>query len=164
MVVRLGLNGWVMTKRIYLTILFCLVSITVASKAQTGTTAISILPPNPTSSDSIQVQVEGGLFDLCWRTPHQIECRIVQPNILLMDIYAIDAAETLSVCLQSVLPYEAACSYGTLEVGDYVLIVTEHHDSWRRPEPDTAIERFQVSAVTPTTKLTWTKIKARYGN
>jgi hypothetical protein len=61
-----------------------------------------------------------------------------------------------------VVPYSHDCEYGPLPTGKYIVVVIEHHDSFRDPLPMIREVQFEVRPNTAVSELSWGRIRALY--
>jgi uncharacterized repeat protein (TIGR01451 family) len=107
--------------------------------------SVWVEPVEPTSLDNITVRVEGWFPDGCWRVD---SISVTKTNdTFAVNIYGSDAGAPGGYCPMIIIPYFLQETVGPLSAGDYVIDVTEFHDSERDPFPEQTTLEFSVRGI-----------------
>lgn len=138
----------------FLSIFGCLLS---PLPANSNLASVQLLPARPTVVDSLRILVHGYLYDGCWDLPsfesidfhdHTIftspESTDVSDHTLSIHILAVDFWHAGTACWAVWTDYVCGHNFGPLPAGHYSVIVTEHHESLRDPDPEVLTTEFDV--------------------
>ncbi|MCK4548160.1 MAG: hypothetical protein KAW17_12045 [Candidatus Eisenbacteria sp.] len=124
--------------------------------ADSNLESVELLPARPTVVDSLRVLVHGFLYDGCWNLPsfefcdHGVcafpESTGVSDHTLYIHILAVDFWHAGAACWDVWTDYVCSHNFGPLPPGHYSVIVTEHHESLRDPDPEVLTTEFDVIA------------------
>ena len=123
-------------------------------------TSIHLLPLEPIDTDPVRVEAWGG-FDGCWGMGNY-NCFLFWDNHIEFDLFAFDGWRPGFTCPQSVWGFKLPCELGVLPAGHYSVVVTEHHQSLRYPDPDVMTLEFDVLPSTSVRPMSWGLIRAMF--
>jgi len=143
-----------------LTALFlCLVS----APASGHISYVRVLPDDASDTDSLLVHVQGAMPDGCWEAPTEGLARLIETNIVLVDLYAVDHHVGDAFCASPGPEYDVLIPAGHLKPGTYLFVVSEHHGSMRDPQPIVLTHEMTVYATGSTELKNWKGGQTPYG-
>jgi hypothetical protein len=124
---------------------------------------IWVSPTNPTSTDSVKVNVGDWYGASCW-TQSEAGCLAATPETLSV-VVTVNYCSGAPSCMCTFNPggYQRTCNFGPLPVGTYVAKFTEIHINSFDPIPTTTVViSFTVGTSTPSLRRSWAGVKTIY--
>jgi hypothetical protein len=147
--------------RILVPLVAALACAALASDASGFLTSMHLFPPEPIDTDPVRVEAWGGFTDGCWGMGNH-SCFLFWDNHVEFDLFAHDGWQPGFTCPLVVWGFKLPCELGVLPAGHYRVVVTEHHQSLRYPDPDVMTLEFDVRPSTGVRRLSWGLIRALF--
>lgn len=125
--------------------------------------SITVVPPNPTTGDSVKVVVMNDFPTACWPVA-STSCSPSPADSLyaIVDINYCGGYPNCD-CDPSPVDYTHTCNFGRLPAGSYVAAFFENHVNPYDPESSFVITQpFRVTGPTPVLRRTWAAVKSHY--
>lgn len=124
---------------------------------------VRILPQDISETDSLHIEVRGKLPDGCWATLQNGYARLIETNVVLVDLYTKDNWSADAKCKPDSSEYKLLIRSEPLKAGVYLIVVSEHHASPRNPKPDIKVLETPIYAQGSIDLKSWGQIQGLYG-